>query len=78
MRATGLPVIACRGFGNQNRQSRKPRINHNSCPAIAHIADVYPINLIFNSSMGNGHTQYAREGFIGKIGKLGNKGDALP
>ena len=78
MRAAGLPVIAGQGFGNHYWQSRKTRINHGSCPAIAHIADVCPTKSYFNSSNGNGHMQYARAGFIGRIGKLGNKGGALP
>ena len=73
MRAARLPVIACRGFGNLNRQSRKPRIFHGSDTAISHIADVLPIKSYFNSNKSNGHTRNTRVVIIGRIGKLGNE-----
>lgn len=67
-----LPMIACRGLGNLNRQCRKPRIYHGLSTAIAHIADVLSIKSYFISNKSNEHTQYARVGIIGRIGKMGN------
>lgn len=69
MSAFGLPVIACRGFGKEHRQSRKPLINQHSIAAIAHIADDEPNKSYLYSRKGNRHTQYARVGIIGKIGQ---------
>jgi len=64
-----LPDIARVGFGKEHRQSRKPLINQRSTAAIAHIADDEPNKSYLYSSKGNRHTQYARVGLIGKIGK---------
>jgi hypothetical protein len=64
-----LPDIACGDFGNEHRQSRKPLIYQCSTAAIAHIADDEPNKSYLYSSKGNRHTQYARVGIIGKIGK---------
>ncbi len=51
-----LPMIACRGLGNLNRQCRKPRIYHGLSTAIAHIADVLSIKSYFISNKSNEHT----------------------
>jgi hypothetical protein len=64
-----LPNIAFGGFGKEQRQSRKPLINQRSTAAIAHIADGEPNKSYLYSSKGNRHTQYARVGIIGKVGK---------
>lgn len=73
MRTESLLMIACRGLGNLYRQCRKPRIYNGLITAIAHIADVLPIKSYFNTNKSNGHTQYARVGIIGRIGKMGNE-----
>lgn len=64
-----LPNIAERGIGSEYRQSRKPLIKRRSSVAIAHVADKITIKFDLYSSKSNGQAQYAREGFIGKIGK---------
>jgi len=77
MSAYLLPDIAVHGFGNKHRQGRKPLINKHSMVAVAHIADKAPIKFDSYSNRENEQAQYARESFIGKIGKwaIGRKDD---